>query len=148
MNTLQVPSRGLQDLRECIQNSIKSLQYSCNDGNIYFDKLMYLEYMGLLYASLYVFSVQGRTSGLEDVKYGQVEELMKNGQVLTDKFKTYSKFTYQPVTLSSTSLQLLKIYLKVFRPTISNGQRDGAQDSLWLTYDGEVEDNLGNIQQT
>jgi hypothetical protein len=148
VNTLQVPARGLEELRECIQNSIKNLQYSCRDGNMYFDKDMYKDYMGLLYASLYVFSVQGRISGIEDVKYGQAEELMKHGQVLSDKFKTYSKFTYQPVTLSSTSLKLLEIYLMVFRPKISNGRRDGPFDSLWLTYDGDAEDNLGNVVES
>ena len=145
VNTLQVPAKGLQDLRECIQVSMESLKYNCNDGNVYFDKEIYLDYMGLLYASLYVFSVQGRISGIEDVKYGQAEELMKYGQILTDKFKTYSKFTYQPVTISSTSLKLLQIYLTIFRSKISNGQKDGSFDSLWLTYDGEADDNLRTI---
>jgi hypothetical protein len=144
VKALKLPAGGLEALRKVvIDESNKTLaQFSNYDfnNNIYIDKSIYNKFMGLLYASLYVFSVQGRLSAIESLKMEHCPQLLSEGLVLSDKFKTKSKFLFQPITVSSISKKLIEIYINHFRSIVTI---DWNNDSpLWLNYEGVQESTI------
>jgi len=102
----------------------------------------YKAFMELMYAALYVHSVQGRQSGVMDMKYKQAAELLVRGYSNSSKFKTCAKWKYQPVTLSETTYLLLQLYVQRVRPQVWHEGITG-DDPLWLDFDGEAERKLG-----
>jgi hypothetical protein len=107
------------------------------------DKDSYKRFMGVFLASLYVFSPQGRTQGLDDLKFGQAQDLLSTGFVQTTKFKTQAKWGFQPVTLSEESKELLIIYLRSFRPVASGPLPSQPSDALFLNYIGCPHPDIG-----
>lgn len=81
--------------------------------------------------------------GIEDLKYGQVDALLRDGYIHTTKFKTQSKFGFQPVTLSEESKELMQIYIKTFRPKASGPNPSHPNDSLLLNFIGHPYSDIG-----
>jgi len=109
----------------------------------------YTRFTSAMYAALYVFAPNGRVGGIEDLKENQYEQLVEEGHVHSSKFKTHTRYGYQPVILSSVSYFFVKIFWEYFRPVaiqnleFSNGGLfDYLPRSLWLTFDGKP-DKIG-----
>lgn len=68
---------------------------------------------------------------------------------MSSKFKTHSKFGFQPVTTNSVSQNLIKRYVEDIRPqivrTMQANQITEAEDALFLRYDGKVNHNGGTM---
>ena len=135
----RMPAGGLPELQSRIDAQI---QWAENLSMKRVNKDEYEAFMELMYAALYVYSVQGRQSGVMDMKYKQAAELLARGYSNSSKFKTAAKWKYQPVTLSATTYLLLQVYVTRVRPQVWHEQPSG-DDPLWLTYDGSAERKLG-----
>jgi hypothetical protein len=80
------------------------------------------------------------------MKLSQVGSLINNGVAMSSKFKTYSKYLLQPVTLSEISKNLLLIYLKVLRPVAATKMKiKSMEEPLWITFNGGSEIDVGKL---
>lgn len=107
------PKGGLKELQSAIENEISwvnKLQGSITTPSAY------NRFMQLLASAAYCFSPQGRCSAFEDLKYGQRSVLLSDKYVLSSKFKTRSKFGYQPITSNKVFEKLLLFYIDYIRP--------------------------------
>ena len=136
----RMPAGGLQQLQAAVDAKLDWAKNLCNKRA---SKEEYKTFMSLLYAALYVYSVQGRQSGVMDMKYKQAAELLRNGYSNSTKFKTAAKWKYQPVTLSTTTSFLLKAYQEFLRPQVCLTGTACGDQPLWLTFEGTAERHLG-----
>ncbi len=91
------PQNGLKDLMECVESELKWVRvFFKNDWATRINEPIYKRIISILFASLYVFSPQGRKGGLESLKYSDGEVMLQQGHVNSKKFKTRSTYGYQP----------------------------------------------------
>lgn len=128
------PKGGLLELQNAIRYEMDWVYNMARANSLPTNKSIYNRYMNLLSASIYCFSCQGRIGAIEDLKLHQGKELLKDGVVLTSKFKTSSKFGYQPVTLppDKVSTFLLQYYLMNVRPNYLQEH----DDPLFISFTG------------
>jgi hypothetical protein len=136
----RMPSGGLAELQRAVDGRIR---WAMSLKNEYVGEEDYKMFMGLLYAALYVYSVQGRISGVMDLTIHQAHELLTSGYVTTDQFKTNDKWGLQPVTLSVRALQLLELYLEFLRPHAVDRLEHGTVNALWICFNGEPDKLVG-----
>jgi hypothetical protein len=136
----RMPVGGLAQLQRAVDGRIR---WAMSLKNEYIDEDEYKLFMGLLYSALYVYSVQGRISGVMDLTIDQAQELLTSGYVTTDQFKTNDKWGLQPVTLSVRALQLLELYLEFLRPPAADRSEHTSVDALWITFTGEPDKHVG-----
>jgi hypothetical protein len=129
----QIPSGGLRDLQDMVESEFP---WARSTANTYINKDAYSRFMELLFSCLYVFSVQGRVSGIADIKYGQRHDLLNANFGVTEKFKTNSKYGYQAIVTSAESKELLELYINRFRPCVNDHPRD--EDRLWIRYNASA----------
>jgi hypothetical protein len=149
----RLPIEGLKTLIECVQgdmtwfNGLKDrILKSDSENDFVLEEATYKHFMQLLFASLYVFSVNGRCGGIEDMRLMQGEELVHKGFANSKVFKTRSTFGYQPVTVSKQSKRLLKIYVDNIRPMVNNENKmSRPEDPLWLTWCCEKETRVSRL---
>ena len=85
----------------------------------------------LLFSGCYTFAIQGRQSGIEDMKKEDYPELMGYGHAMSDNFKTARVYGYQPVTLATEQMpHMIKAW--EWRDV---AVRNGSQDSVYLFLD-------------
>lgn len=85
----------------------------------------------LLFSGCYTFAIQGRQSGIEDMKKEDYPELMGYGHAMSDNFKTARVYGYQPVTLATEQMpHMIKAW--EWRDV---AVRNGGQDSVYLFLD-------------
>lgn len=138
----QLPQHGLQELYQCCY---AQMNWARSVGKLsYFsiDKSTYCKFMKLLYSSFYVCAVQGRVSGLQDMRFYQAKELLENGFAMSRVFKTQSKYGFQPVSVARDSAELLDIYIKSVRKA-ANSVEPNANDPLFLNFQGKAEMDIG-----
>jgi hypothetical protein len=140
----RAPPGGLRELQSIVE---AELPWARQAGFSFIDKEVYMKFMEIMFASLYVFAVQGRVSGVSDIRYGQRYDLLNRNFALTTKFKTSFKFGYQAVVLSQESKELLNLYINHFRCKVSSPS-DVADETkpLWLRWNGDAysEDLIGD----
>jgi hypothetical protein len=137
-----MPAGGLDELRDAVlveYDWARGVRAGCIDDTAYH------RYLQVLFAALYLFSPNGRKSGVEDIKYGQAKELLEKGFATSTKFKTNKKYGYQPVTVGPVSRELVRMYVEVVRPQIRAASISAPTDPLWLTYWGEAECDIGRM---
>lgn len=127
----RIPHGGLPTLQNIVRKEMEVVK----NLKVFADAETYINFMQLMFASLYVFSVQGRVSGIADLKYGQRIQLQEQSYAMTDKFKTFSTFGYQAVTLAEESRQLFDIYINKIRPYAPTSCED--TDPLWVSWRGK-----------
>lgn len=138
----KIPAGGLEELRTAVLHEVPwalAVRRSC------IDDASYRRYMRVLFAALYVFSVNGRQSAVIDMKYGQAQELIEQGFATSTKFKTHSKYGYQPVTLGEVSYKLVQHYIAVVRPQVRPVAYSQSGEPLFLTYHGAPEMGVGKL---
>ncbi|HQT82501.1 MAG TPA: hypothetical protein PLQ34_10080, partial [Ferrovaceae bacterium] len=69
-----LPPGGLQDLQRAV---LGVMDWARNIRRANIDAVAYRRFVSLLLAAIYAFSVNGRQSGVMDVKYAQREQLLK-----------------------------------------------------------------------
>ena len=136
------PRTQLQTLQREVSNQLQWIRRH-EDKHLPVDKETYKRFLGILISALYVYSPQGRCQGIEDLKYGQADELLNSGYIQTTKFKTQAKWGYQPVTLSIESKELLQIYLRSYRPIASGSMESQQNDAMLLSFSGQPLTDIG-----
>jgi hypothetical protein len=136
----RMPTGGLEQLQRAVDRRIP---WALSLKNEYIDEEEYKQVLGLLYSALYVYSAQGRISGVMDLSYEQAQELLTSGYVTTDQFKTNDRWGLQPVTLSLSALHLLQLYLEYLRPRAVDRSGHGSVDALWLCFSGDPDKLVG-----
>lgn len=140
VRTGKVPPGGLPQMQNAV---IADLPWARRIRAVDLDKTAYARFMELLFGALYVFSPQGRQSGVADMKFAQVDQLLTHKFATSTKFKTRSKYGYQPVTLYMASLELFELYVNKVRPQVRRAHIDGTEEPLWLHYDGTLLKGVG-----
>jgi hypothetical protein len=138
IHTKHIPKSGLHGIQSNIIQHVGELNeeiFKLPDvRNAYSnDKFKYDFFMGMLFASLYAFSPQGRIGGITVALYSQVKELIDDGHTLVEHFKTNTTYIFQPVTSSNTSRILIGLYIGHIRPSVFRKP----YDPLWLNYNGD-----------
>jgi hypothetical protein len=139
----QLPAGGLKELQQCLQKDllwVKTWATALSDDSNFVGKNEYNRFMQVLYAAMYVYSPQGRISGIESMKVKQGYEILQTGCAFSTNFKTNSTFGYQPVTSSKLSRKLLQIYIAYLRPRI----RLGGGQPLFLNHNGTPATRIGD----
>jgi hypothetical protein len=143
----RLPENGIQPLIECVLDDCllnhEMFSNKFRDVTPFVNKDFYEKYISLMYASLYVFSAQGRVGGIQSLKYEQADDLLHNGFVMSKNFKSKSSWMYQPVTISPLSKRLVHFYITRVRPKVT--QESGTQGALWLDWNGNPETDIGAI---
>jgi hypothetical protein len=136
------PRNGLKELQAIVDAKVKITKELPESS--FMSHAGYLQLVRLLYASLYTSNSQGRVSGLMDMKYGQRNELLISHFAASSRFKTYSKYGYQIVSLAGNSLILFKIFMSCARPYITTKLNIKPQDSdpLFITVTGTADKNI------
>ncbi len=143
INLYQLPPGGLPDLQRAVA---AELPWARAVRSELIDEVAYGHFMQLMFAAMYVLSPNGRQSGVADIKYRQVNELLTQYFTTSTQFKTCSKFGYQPVTLQRISHELVHRYVTVLRPQVRRPSAvEDSEEPLWLTYKGEREDDVGRL---
>jgi len=137
----RLPPGGLPQLIAAVETK-REWALSMTSENV--NKVIYKTWLGLLYTVLYVTMVQGRVSGIEDMKYKQGRELMERGYANSGSFKTAGVYKLQAVSLSEFGLALMIHYLKTIRPCVHPGP-SLPDDALFLNWKGEAETNIGRL---
>lgn len=135
----RMPAGGIDELQDAVRNELPWVR---DLENKTIDRDSYNRFMGIMYAALYAFSAQGRQSGVMDMKYHQLNDLLDDGYANSTKFKTAQAFQYQSVTSSGVFDFLLRIYAMHVRTSVVPLEEDPAAP-LFLTYNGQPENRLG-----
>jgi hypothetical protein len=135
----EMPIGGLAELQKVTAGDLPWAG-SLPDQDI--EKETYDQFMGLMYSTFYTTAPQGRISGIADMKEEQLSELIARGFSNSNKFKTASRWSLQPVTMSESSVALLIIYRDIIRPQVSNGVNQ-PEGPLFLNYNGTADEFIG-----
>ena len=141
----RIPLGGLPALQAAV---LQEMQWARSVRHRDIDDTAYRRFVQITVSAIYVFSANGRQSGVADVRMGQVQDLLDNGFTTTTKFKTNSKYGYQPITLSKVSAELVYLYVSVVRPQVCRQHPVQAEDHVWLTYKGEADLTIGKLVTT
>ena len=90
----ELPPDGLAGLQASVQSQIPlamAILKQCERTNSV-SATEYRDYMSVIYCAFYTDSVTGRVSALEDMRVGQMVELLDQGFAMSSQFKTYAKF--------------------------------------------------------
>ncbi len=148
----QLPLRGLKCLIENVREQKCDLDETFiavikNAPYLPLEKERYELFMQTLFASLYVFSPQGRVGGIADLTCKQGLEMIKRGNAMSRAFKTNSTFGYQPVTIADSSRDLVEFYITHVRPMVAGVPTESNPSApLWLLFNGNRATNT-NISQ-
>jgi len=140
----QLPQGGLKELQDTVAAEMQwvyAFSTSVRRGPGLVDESTYQQLMCLLIASMYVFAPQGRISGITDMKLKDAPELMESSAT-SEEFKTSSTYGFQAVSMGDISKEILSVYLKFFRPRVTNA-RSCPNDPLFLTFQGTADRQLG-----
>lgn len=137
-----LPVGGLPELQRAV---LDAMPWARAVSRHHIDEASYRRFVSILVAAIYVFSVNGRQSGVMDIKWGQAEELLQMAFCTSKRFKTNKKYGLQPITLAKESHELLAIYVQIVRPQVSRTHPPQAAEDLWLTYKGKSEMQLGKL---
>jgi hypothetical protein len=138
-----LPEGGLAELQAKVMAIIVVFRALPNMHNL--DAVSYRRFMALLFATIYLFSPNGRQSGLQDMRLGQVPQVKQRGFATSRVFKTNHKYGLQPLTFSEVSLEMLILYVDVVRPQVALTHPSQDAESLWLTYTGQSERQIGKL---
>ena len=160
------PSGGIHELRQHLEDGIK-WAISIDPVSVINRKVDYNRFLSIIINALYLFSAQGRIggelqykytyfcyiyyfishSGIQDIRIGQYEELVREGFVTSYNFKTVGKFIQQPITVSNVVISVLSTYVNDIRPAIQSksNRRPNDMDRLFLTFEGLYHDQLGRL---
>ena len=139
----------LQKLQQCIVKSLPRFnfieQQCANKSPLeVFDKNTYENFLRMLFASMYVFSAQGRVSAIQNLTYQDGETLYSKKEILTSKFKTSAKYGFQPIVLANVAIRLYDFYWLRLRPAFSSVEQRHLKAPLWLNYDATPCLGFGN----
>jgi hypothetical protein len=131
----QWPVGGLAELQSAISSRMAWARL-IEDVNI--DKSIYNQFLGLLMAAMYVYSVQGRLSGVSHLTLGDAQTMLTDGFTTNTNFKTQKTYGLQPISIDKMfGAELLEIYLQKFR-SISEGSPESTspESPLWVDISG------------
>ena len=109
------------------------------------NRQIYNSFTDWLYSVFWVSMIQGRKSGLEDLKYSQRFGLLDpNGHETTTNFKTSKIYELQALSSSEIFAIGLEVYLDKARKHVAKDENLYADDApLFLTFQGKRETRAG-----
>jgi len=139
-----LPTTGLKGLIENLRQQLEwtnaFIEKIKSDSECFMvlDKDMYDMFMQTLFASLYVFSPQGRVGAIAELNCKQGLEMLKYGYTQSNAFKTSATYGYQPVLIADVSATLLHDYIMYLRPRITGIATETSMLShLWVKFNGK-----------
>jgi hypothetical protein len=138
----QWPVGGLTELQSAVSSRMAWARL-IEAANI--DKSLYNQFLGLLMAAMYVYSVQGRLSGISHLTLGDAQNMLTDGFATNANFKTQKTYGLQPISIDKMiGAELLEIYLRKFR---SISESTSPESPLWVDISGSKysADALGRI---
>ena len=135
------PAGGLTELQDIILSQLPWAERLSDQSATSIAKAVYDKFMQLMSAAIYCFSPQGRIAAVMALRFGQREELLTCGFVMSSTFKTFSTFGKQPVTCSKLLQKLLFVYIKIIRPVSSSMQKE--TDPLFINFTATKCYNVG-----
>lgn len=103
---------------------------------------VYTTYMRILFASIYVFAVNGRVGGIESLLVRDFVSLMTTA-ACTSEFKTRIAYGKQAIMLGRVARYILKFFFNVLRPLFSTPLMNKPDSPLWIGADGNRIMNIG-----
>jgi hypothetical protein len=139
----RMPKNGLKSLIQCVLDNSERMEPILSK-NGFLSKEEFDNFVGLMYTSMYTMTTQGRVGGIEALRYGQVDELLLNGYILSRNFKSRSSWFYQPCIFSKLSVRLIRHYVTYIRPKLVNTSNSlTTHEPLWLDWNGQAEKGIG-----
>lgn len=138
----KLPAGGLVELQTAV---LSDMPWARRIRSVDMDDNAYAHFMQLLFAAVYVFSPNGRQSGVMDMKLSQAGQLLTHKYAASTKFKTHHKYGFQPVTLHNASFELFQVYLNTVRPQVQRATPGSTEESLWIKFDGTAITNVGKL---
>ena len=134
------PIEQLKELQKPVHDQlvwINEVAEQLQDSSDILDKRTYNRFLETLFASMYVFSVQGRVNALQTLQYRHGEELYAENVVLSTQLKTRRSFGYQPILVDEDAKHLFNLYWNVFRPIVASTDMCEPTSPLWLEFSGK-----------
>ena len=146
------PAGGLKELQEAFSPELEKLKEFLKQTPLVITRTDYLWFTGMLYLSFYLFSPQGRISGLESLKLDQYGDFEDVGHAATTNFKTAARYRFQLVSIGSVTYFLITTHRDVFRPIAASNFRPSAAhptptDLMFVTWEGKPDDPGAKIIQ-
>jgi hypothetical protein len=141
------PAGGLKELQEAFLPELEKLKRFLKQTPLVITRTDFLWFTGMLYLSFYLFSPQGRVSGLESLKLDQYGDFEDVGHAASTNFKTAVRYRFQLVSIGSVTYFLITTHRDVFRPIAASNFRPSAAhptptDLMFITWEG-IPDDLG-----
>jgi len=139
----RLPSGGLQELFGYVKTK---LQWVLSlDSKDFENRKVYNSFTDWLYSVFWVSMIQGRNSGLEDLKYFQRFELLDPlGHETTTNFKTALVYNVQALSSSELFSIGLRVYLDKARKHVAvSDEMQDDNSPLFLTFQGVREYRAG-----
>jgi len=116
--------------------------------NYQLERQDYNLFVGLVVASFYVFSVQGRIGAFSSLKLHQVKDFRSNGYSTSTNFKNNSTWGYQPIIVNDDTLKLVDIYVNEIREQVvkrTANDNFNTESCLFINYDGRPFTSLSKL---
>jgi hypothetical protein len=139
----RLPSGGLAELQGAVDSEMKWVARDRKHLELARDQSSHDRMLEVLFAALWVHSVNGRKSGVADMKFDQVDGLFDNGYAMSTKFKTAATYGFQPVCLPTNLHWLFRVYLAARASIVAVTHSQCT--SLWLNFRGEHENRIGDL---
>jgi hypothetical protein len=146
------PAGGLKEMQAAFVPELEKLKEFLKQEPLVITREDFLWFTGMLYTSFYIFSVQGRISGLESLTVDQYDDFEDEGHAATTNFKTVVKYRFQLVSIGSVTYYLLSTHRDVFRPIAASHFRSSPAhptptDLMFITWEGKPDDPGTKITQ-
>jgi hypothetical protein len=137
------PEGGLEEVGGFMESCESEFQTYVDNVSRYgaacLNRTGYNKFLDYLFSLFYTTSPQGRVQAFSVLNSSQIDELIDEGVVLTDVFKTAPTLSFQPVTLSMKCRKFLVAYRDVIRPLVllKNGRSKG-KGKFFIPFDSKA----------
>ena len=132
LSARKFPAGGLAQLQSIMDSDLNYFESRCEQFQFLTPpRDIYLELIGYVFASLWVYSPQARAAAIETLSLSDGIELVKSRSVGSSHFKSVSTHKVQPLILQDEkAVKIVQTYIDILRPTSTHPQ-------LFLQYNGK-----------
>ena len=132
LSARKFPAGGLAQLQSIMDSDLNYFESRCEQFQFLTPpRDIYLELIGYVFASLWVYSPQARAAAIETLSLSDGTELVKSRSVGSSHFKSVATHKVQPLILQDEkAVKIVQNYIDILRPTSTHPQ-------LFLQYNGK-----------
>ena len=132
LSARKFPAGGLAQLQSIMDSDLNYFESRCKQFQFLTPpRDIYLELIGYVFASLWVYSPQARAAAIETLSLSDGIELVKSRSVGSSHFKSVATHKVQPLILQDEkAVKIVQNYIDILRPTSTHPQ-------LFLQYNGK-----------